>query len=221
MLPDWARPHVCSHGRVFGKPPSSFALITHPAWYLDPSLRPKNVYELAKPVQDFVNSFAKDAWRGRTCRLERPQFEAAFALLPKVDVARLLGDLRNNRVGVVVDRKNPRARMVVCSLFEFSSPASAQDYVAAGERLIHIKKAKMTTGAVRFRDAKFTPIVREHWSGVLVEELLQVGIFRVHVTAVLGARGAVGCELLYSGEKITTTAAIAKAEALLRSAVRH
>ncbi|MEE9125694.1 MAG: hypothetical protein V3U11_01000 [Planctomycetota bacterium] len=195
--------------QAFRAPPEDFEAVLHPDWYLDPKKRPAQIHDLEKPIAHVIESHKED-WRPTKTSLTPAQLKASMALSGPEDSERILKHMRQNKVVVL---KAKPGRLAVVALFEFDSPQEATFYVLAGERLSRIKDEKMVKGTVRITDAHYEPVRREDWQGVYFEKELRVVFKKSKVYSLLGAKGSVAVEILYSDsetnrahlEKMATT----------------
>ena len=186
--------------QAFRTPPEDFQAILHPDWYLDPAKRPVQVHDLEKPLAHFIENHG-EAWTPRKTTMTPAQLNAAMALLESEDRERALKYMRQNKMVVLQAKTKPRNRMLVVALFEFDSPQEATFYFLANERLSRIKDEKMTEGTIRITDARYEPIRRKDWQGVYIEKDVRVFLKKSAAYSLLGVKGAVAVEILYSDEK--------------------
>ena len=204
--------------RAFREPPADGDTIFHPEWYLDPTKRPRVLYD-AEPALDLVAArYPEETWSSQRASLQQAQVEAALALLPTETVANVVRTLRAARVIVQKPQVAPDSKMVVVALMEFEDEAAARAYLDAARRLGELKAERMKTGSLRITDRRHTELDRPAYSGYLERLHMKIGPTDVEVVALDAARGPLVAECVFSGEPIEDEALAAFAGELLDAA---
>ncbi len=188
--------------RAFREPPRDGETIFHPEWYVDPSLRPRVLYD-AEPVLDlFAARLPEDEWSAQRLSLEPAQLAASLALLPAETVQRITETLRASRLIVLQPSAAPDSKMVVLGVLEFASAAAARDYVDAARSLVDIKAERMKTGALRILASERNELELPGLEGFVARLRMQNGLLPLEVVTLDAARGSVVLEAIFSAEPI-------------------
>ncbi len=204
-------------GRLFREPPADLDVILHPEWYLDPSKRPELKHDFEGALTEFSKTF--EGWNAQQAVAVKPQIAAALALLPKESVEQVVGSLLHNRLLVMAPAENP-AQQVIVGLYEFKDAAGALGYVAAFEQLGKLKDEAMKTGSIRIVDPRYESIRRPGFQAVLAAKGLEgAGPDRIETLSLVGARGSIAVEMVFSNATLRDDELVKRAEELCRRAV--
>ncbi|MFQ5748761.1 MAG: glycoside hydrolase family 26 protein, partial [Planctomycetota bacterium] len=99
------------------------------------------------------------------------------------------------------------SRVITLVLYEFESPAEAAFFLAADERLMRIKDAKMAKGALRILDSSYRKLDEAGASGLIAEKTVAFGGQEIPVLTVVAVRGRLAAELVFSNQKASKAGA--------------
>jgi len=187
--------------RAYREPPRDSAVIFEPGWFLHPETRPKLAFDFEGALDAFVKDYPEKEWSATRTGISKAQLRTALSLLPSETVERVLRGLRNVRVISITPSNAPGSRLVSLVLYEFGSPADAAFFLAADDRLMRIKDAKMTEGAIRILDSSYGRLEEEGASGLIAEKTVSFQGQKIPVLTVVAVRGRLGAELVFSNQK--------------------
>ncbi len=189
--------------RIFEHPPSSFDQVLHPEWYLHPEKAPQTSFDPSPAFKAFLEGIPRKEWRARRIKASLSQLGAALTLLPEKEKKWILESLLGNRTLVVMDRKNPQARMMVFSFLQFKTPEDAKFYLKSGLKLSKIKDQKMAKGRVRITESSYEDFRGKGKPMVYIGKTVAVGGQTVAVKSLLITRENLALEILYSNAATT------------------
>lgn len=209
-----ARPETGSRD-LFESPPRDAETILKPEWYLDPSKRPKLLYDVEPALDAFVRGFDAAVWTSVRNNTTGKQLASGLSLLPEEDVAAVVDTLRAARVMQLYPTASPQSKAVILVAMEFDSEDSARHWIEVSARLSDLKNDAMKAGRLRITGSKSTPLERESWSGHLQEKTMMNGRFEFEVATIDAMRGRIVLETIYSGDPPDRDTHIATIAALL------
>jgi len=187
--------------RAYRNPPSDSAVIFEPGWFLHPETRPKLAFDFEGAMDTFVKGYPKKEWSATRTGIPKAQLRTALSLLPSETAERVLRGMRNVRVISLSPPKAPGSRVITLVLYEFESPADAAFFLAADDRLMRIKDAKMAEGAIRILDSSYEKLEKEGASGLIAEKTVSFQGQEIPVLTAVAVRGRLAAELVFSNQK--------------------
>ncbi len=203
--------------RAYTEPPTSPSVIFHPEWFLDPSKQPKLEFDFATGLAELAKAFGADDWTESRTTLTPPQFDAAFALLPKEDVERIKKQTRSNRVLVLNWTAQPGEKLIAAGVYELDSYTEAAYFVAAEERLLRAKDEAMAKGMTRITSSTYAPLQLEGSLGTHATKKVAFPGGSVDVAVVVLARGRIAVELMVSNHDVERDRLVSLAAKLLET----
>lgn len=186
--------------RIFREPPADLELVLHPDWYLDPKLRPAQVWELEPALDLFCARFDAATWSSQRVSLNGVQIAQGMQLLPKEDVDAFAGAIRGARVVQLAPTADPTSKVAICFALEFAGEDAAARFVAAGAKLSKLKDEAMKKGVARITGSKSSEVSGASWSGWLHEKDMVNGFLKFSVASIDARRGPIVIETVFSGE---------------------
>jgi len=202
---------------AFREPPADVALIVRPAWYLHPEQRPHVAFELEPALDAFVTDSDTDGWAAQRLSVSAADMRNSFAPLPVEEIDALAVTMRQNRVQSLTNRST--GAQLVLGVFEFGTPAEAEAYLTAYERMQRQRDETMKTGAIRILSAEYERLGPPDPSGLRYEKRVSAGLI-FDMTGLCVVRGSLGVEMMSSrladwdGDRLLETAVKALDDAL-------
>ena len=183
--------------RIFTNPPLDAGAVSSPGWYLDPSSRPKVLFDPEPAVDLFLAACAPSGWEVSRTTVPPRQLAPSLSLLPSEEVEALLASLRQVRVGQAT--APTRDGQVVLVVFEFADDEAATRWIDAVRRLGVKKDAAMKTGTERIVASTTTELHEPDCEGLLQDRTIRTGNVDTHVASIDARRGRVVVETAMIG----------------------
>ena len=202
--------------RIFDHPPQSYDEVLHPEWYLDPTLRPHPTFDPKPAFQALVKEMPREEWKARTSKASLSQLGAAMSLLPERERHWILESMQGNRSLVLMDRKNPQARLVILTFIQFKTDADAASYLDSALKLSKIKDKKMAKGVMRITGSVYDDLRPLGRSLLFASKTLAVGTQKMTVQDVFAQRKNLVLELLSSNHPFPKERILGLAQSLIQ-----
>lgn len=205
--------------RAFRSPPAELALIENPAWFLDPSARPKPGVDLLAALKKLIPHYPVETWSARTTSLSRVQIRTALNLLPPADIEWVAGTVKEVQALVLNPRAAPMSKMVVAALYHVPSAVDAKRCFGLLRKLSRIKDERMQSGSIRITATLYHESAGDGWSGEFAAKTIQVGpegaAQEVRSVSLTAHQGPILLEMAWSAVAITEKETIARAIEIL------
>lgn len=188
--------------RLYREPPQEMGAVRRPEWYLDPALRPQATHDF-EPALDVFESVLGDGWVSVRITASPAQLDAAFALMPRPEAARILSGLMANRMLTASREDAPGEAMIVAGLYEFVDAAAAARYDAGARELSRLKDAAFRGGSLDISSSERRELAADGALGYVERKQLDYHGEDVVVVSLGLTRGALGVEILYSNEPVS------------------
>jgi hypothetical protein len=180
--------------RAFREPPRTLDDVFRPEWYLDPSSRPADRFDLAAGLAIVLEWYPAADFTHQEITLLRPQLEAALSILPNEDVSAALDPLVD-AAARLVGESNDGDGTFIPALMEFETADDAYRFLLVQERVLHAKDAVMKDGPVRIESATYEDVERGPVRGVYAAKVLVAGVERLTTKTLVAARGPLSIEI--------------------------
>lgn len=186
--------------RVFREPPLDLDTVLHPEWYLDPTLRPAQMWELEPALDLFAARFDATVWSSQRVAVQGAQLLASMQMLPKEEIEPLAAKIRGARLIQLAPTAAPMSKVAIGIAIEFADDSAARDYVAAAAKLSKLKDEAMKKGVARITASKSSEIAGVDCAGWLHEKEMVNGVLKFSVATIDLRRGPIVVETVFSGE---------------------
>lgn len=199
--------------RMFLTPPNDTSTVSAPAWFLDPSSRPKVQFDPEPAIDHFLSTAAPREWTSSRANMPPRQLAPTLTLLPDVEIDALLASMRNVRFGSATSPD--QERQVTLATIEFADDAAAARWIVAMRSLGAKKDETMKTGTQRIVASTTTEIAEDEWQGLLQVRTIRTGDVDTQVSSLIVRRGCLVLETALIGSPPDDTSHVALMRDLL------
>jgi len=182
-------------GGLFIDPPIGSAIISNPAWYLDPSLVEKSDLDLVAITNLFEEFYAGEGTTPNQSELNDATLRAALAPLSEKEIDAYMSYILGHRVGAIP--KGQSGAMTVLILYDTRSTQDAVALIGLSKQLLEMRDDLFKEGPTRIVKSEYTDYSVAGWSGHSAEKTVSAGGAETEVTTLSLHRGAVVVEISF------------------------
>ncbi|MGB0953165.1 MAG: hypothetical protein ACPG31_08055 [Planctomycetota bacterium] len=184
---------------LFADPPLDHAYVSHPDWYLDPSIAERGSMDLESFLDLFENEFAGSA-SGNQVEMNSPTFRAAMSPLPAEDIDAIEELVLANRINAIVEGGG--AQMQAMVLYECRSSVDAATMAGYSERLLRARDEAFKEGSTRITEALYEDFEAGPWEGMRVDKTMKMGRQEIVATTFILQYSNLSSELSFIGHDV-------------------
>lgn len=196
---------------MFEDPPISHAYISHPSWYLDPSLAEKGSHDLEAYLDLFDETFDLGV-KGNQVELNGAMLRAAMAPLPEADLDVVQGLILGHRVNAVMRDFGNKLHAV--ALYECRSPADAASMADYSGKLLRLRDKAFEQGPTRITASEYSDFEVTVWRGIRADKTMDAGGAVIDASTIILTHGIFCAELSIIGDEVDVETIHAYFEAL-------